>query len=219
MFKIVVGQKIQLSIKDILYNCKIHDVQPQKITITLGDNFTKDIKLGDAVYCSVRDELGSFCFFSKIVGFNIKNNSIVVDNPLQVSKIQERKFVRIQISKTINVTKINSGEYVESFETETVDVSAKGMKIISKEKLIIGQNLLLNIPENIVLKEPALILSRVVHIQEVTVNNENFYYIGLEFLGLSDKERDKISKFVIQYQCEQLQKARIAKKKMLVNHQ
>lgn len=137
MFKIIVGQKIQLSINDILYNCEICDVKPREITITLGKKFTKDITLGSSVYCSVRDKLGSFCFFSNIVGFNVDKNSIIVKNPLHIKKIQERKFVRIQISKTLNVTKIDSGKYVDSFETETVDVSAKGIKIISNKKLII----------------------------------------------------------------------------------
>ncbi|MGB9682041.1 MAG: flagellar brake protein [bacterium] len=130
--------------------------------------------------------------------------SIVTDG--MVSRVQRRENVRILI--TLSVIYTIKGE-ARVYEAYTKDISGGGVKLVLLEPLKIRDIIHLRIslppPELSISTEGEVVW---VYIEESLINNrtEKTYYAGIKFINIEDKERERLVRFIFNYQRNLLKK-------------
>lgn len=193
-------------IKDDILEIAIPSKQGRLLPLPAGTWFVGRISQGGSLYV----------FKSVIQNVALRQNvpSWIVRCPEEVDKIQRRDFVRVdvrlpiyvkvhveeEIFLTIEGKKYSAKELnVKEWEANTKDLSGSGAKIITK----------FNIPEetvvslNLQLPEVGDLVTKARIIRSELVNPElGIYWIGAQFFGLTERDRDKIIRFIFKKQAE-----------------
>jgi c-di-GMP-binding flagellar brake protein YcgR len=111
---------------------------------------------------------------------------------------EKREFVRLDLNVKVDWKKITeTPEAKQEFSDKTKNISVGGLCLVANEKLNIGETLQISmeLPSEKVINA----IGKVVWISEYEIldlEEETIYDIGVEFIGISKKEREEINKFV-----------------------
>lgn len=138
----------------------------------------------------------------------------IIEKPETIEKIQRRGYVRMEVRLPVSVKIHVEGEKILSiegknysskeletkeWEAHTKDISGSGAKLITKlhipEETIVA--LTFQLPEI----GPFYTLAKVK--RSHLINSElGIYWVGIHFIGLTERERDKIVRFIFKKQVE-----------------
>ena len=111
---------------------------------------------------------------------------------------ENREFARLDLNVKVDWKKINeTTKPKQEFSDKTKNISAGGLCLVVYEKLNIGEKV--QIEMELPSKEVINAEGKVVWISEYEISGreeETIYDIGVEFVKISQKERDEINKFV-----------------------
>ena len=126
----------------------------------------------------------------------------IVTAPTEFEKIQLRSYVRIAVSMPATITIIEDKGESLPFNIKTKDLSGGGVQLVSEKKVPVGTtiNLVLNLPEMDLVK----IKGEVVRADKP--NGVDIYWLAVKFIEISEKDREKIIKYIFKLQIERRQK-------------
>jgi c-di-GMP-binding flagellar brake protein YcgR len=111
---------------------------------------------------------------------------------------EKREFARLDLNVKVDWKRtLVTSEPGQEFSDKTKNISAGGLCLVVYEKLDIGE--ILEIEMVLPSKETIRAEGKVVWISEYEIEGEEeetIYDIGVQFVKISDKEREEISKFV-----------------------
>ncbi|MEM5767985.1 MAG: flagellar brake domain-containing protein [Bacillota bacterium] len=193
-------------IKDDVLEIAIPSKQGRLLPLPAGTWFIGKVIQGGSMYI----------FKSVIQHVSLQQNVPIwaIRQPQEVEKIQRREFVRMDVRLPVfvkihvedeNFLAIEGKKYfakeleVKEWEASTKDISGSGAKIITK----------FHIPEETVvslsfqLSETDTFFTQAKIRRSELVNPDlGIYWIGVRFLGLTERERDKIVRFIFKKQAE-----------------
>ncbi|MDU6519801.1 MULTISPECIES: flagellar brake protein [Clostridium] len=203
-FKLEINGNIQILEGEVFYKSNLQDVTESYILI--------DIPVNNGIYLTMNDndeieaehyvDGGSYYKFNcRVLGRTRegKLNLYKLSKPYNISKIQRRNYVRVDmVEYAFYKLQNDNGEEVWK-KGIILDLSGGGMKIKIEEKLSLRDRVTVNIfiAEN----EKVQIVGEVVRVEK---SNTSEYICGLKFKEISERTRDKI----IQKVFEQMRKQR-----------
>lgn len=203
-FKLEINGNIQILEGEVFYKSNLQDVTESYILI--------DIPVNNGIYLTMNDndeieaehyvDGGSYYKFNcRVLGRTRerKLNLYKLSKPYNISKIQRRNYVRVDmVEYAFYKLQNDNGEEVWK-KGIILDLSGGGMKIKIEEKLSLRDRVTVNIfiAEN----EKVQIVGEVVRVEK---SNTGEYICGLKFKEISERTRDKI----IQKVFEQMRKQR-----------
>ena len=203
-FKLEINGNIQILEGEVFHKSNLQDVTESYILI--------DIPVNNGIYLTMNDndeieaehyvDGGSYYKFNcRVLGRTRegKLNLYKLSKPYNISKIQRRNYVRVDmVEYAFYKLQNDNGEEVWK-KGIILDLSGGGMKIKIEEKLSLRDRVTVNIfiAEN----EKVQIVGEVVRVEK---SNTGEYICGLKFKEISERTRDKI----IQKVFEQMRKQR-----------
>lgn len=157
-----------------------------------------------------------YLFKSKINHVALQQNvpTWTIEKPEEIEKIQRRSYVRMDARLPVSVKIHVEGENIlliegknysakelenKVWELNTKDISGSGAKIIAKMKIPEETNVSLTFQ----LPEIGAFYALARVIRSELINPElGLYWIGVHFIGLTERERDKIVRFIFKKQVE-----------------
>ncbi len=123
-----------------------------------------------------------------------------VSLPFNITRIQQREFVRIHVMLSVVVNVIDPElDSPEIIKVYTKDISAGGLQFADREKYQIGQKLQLTIHfPNL---DTIEVIGEVVRVDE-SPDEPNLYFISVRYAELDEVRRCKIIQFVYKKQLE-----------------
>ena len=203
-FKLEINGNIQILEGEVFYKSNLQDVTESYILI--------DIPVNNGIYLTMNDndeieaehyvDGGSYYKFNcRVLGRTRegKLNLYKLSKPYNISKIQRRNYVRVDMVEYAFYKLQNDNEEEAWKKGIILDLSGGGMKIKIEEKLSLRDRVTVNIfiAEN----EKVQIVGEVVRVEK---SNTGEYICGLKFKEISERTRDKI----IQKVFEQMRKQR-----------
>lgn len=206
-----INKKLEILVEEKYFNSNVQDVTGEYIAISIPINSGEYIPLSkgtpiDVIYCEGENY---YQFHSSVIGRKFENIPILlIAKPVQVKKIQRRKYVRIPLISEIkyknlknqprtNPSTIESSEYTKGV---LVDLSGGGMRVRVSEAIKLNDFLLVSLTVN---NEDTLILGQAMRIIK---DDDGMYYCGLSFEFLDSSTREKIIKYIFQLMREQMKK-------------
>ena len=123
-----------------------------------------------------------------------------MDSPEKENFLEERrKFPRLNLAVDINYSLLQKEPSLE-VEVQSKNISAGGICLIVYEKLKIGDSLVLviNLPDG---EHPIQVKGIIKWIGEfiLSADNKNSWDVGVEFKGIKEADREKLSKYVFRF--------------------
>ena len=203
-FKLEINGNIQILEGEVFYKSNLQDVTESYILI--------DIPVNNGIYLTMNDNdeieaehyvdgVSYYKINCRVLGRTreVKLNLYKLSKPYNISKIQRRNYVRVDmVEYAFYKLQNDNGEEVWK-KGIILDLSGGGMKIKIEEKLSLRDRVTVNIfiAEN----EKVQIVGEVVRVEK---SNTGEYICGLKFKEISERTRDKI----IQKVFEQMRKQR-----------
>ncbi len=192
-----------------MYHSRIEDVKKNHIYFSAPTSKSIPVPVAPNtdVEISYISNKGRFSFKS-IITDRIKDkiNLIEVKKPEVIYRKELRRFFRINTrlkAKMIIVdVKVENGNIKmekNSYEVLIKDISGGGMRIITSHPLKIEQAVEFNLSEALDLSND--IFGKVVNIYTPEQKRDKME-VGIEFISIKEKDRDKIIKYVFQRQIE-----------------
>lgn len=127
----------------------------------------------------------------------------IISHPFDIKKIQQRAFVRIDTKLKIQVQAVAESGETNSHTVFTKDISGGGMQVISKFPYVIGQKIFIafELPELGAICTVAEVVRSVKQQSDFVV-----FYIGLKFIDIPERDRNKIIKYIFHKQLENRRK-------------
>lgn len=217
-----VNQNIEVVIKHGLYmgnyNSRIEDVTADTIEIAIPSKQGHLLPLPEQTWFhgKIVDAICLYIFKAKILKVELKKGvpTWVVEMPKEIEKTQRRCYIRIDIRLPLSL-KIVPGNQKEwqidgknyspkelenhVWEMTTKDISGSGAKIISKYSIPAGTNVFITVS----LQEHGEFTTLAEIVRCELVNPElGLFWIGVQYIGLSERERDKVVRYVFKKQIE-----------------
>ena len=196
-FEIKINDNIEVLYNKEIYKSKIQDVEDDSISIYLPGSEGKylPLEIGEEthrVYYGERDRV--YSFKCKVIKRSADGavRLLTLGKTYDIERIQRRNFVRVSYLESVQY-RINEDSSSITFKNATmIDLSGGGLKFrtadkIEKEELI---TLRLKYHDNEI-----FIKSKVVR---RNTNDNGDYTYGLEFIDISEMDREKIIQLVFQ---------------------
>jgi c-di-GMP-binding flagellar brake protein YcgR len=185
------------------------------VRTVMGDNFIIQIKIAQPNYVSIKKgdnleylvglDVEAYRCISTIQEININSQftTIVLGNLEVISKIERRKYIRVQSVISISYYPIPENEHYETLNsvphsywkkiknTFTMDISGGGISLIAYENNIPDQNVLIKF----YLYEEIRLLARVV--RSSIDENDNKFKLYLQFVDISPSHEKNIIDYVV----------------------
>lgn len=191
---------------DKTYKSRVEEINDKGIWVA---NPTKQgalvtLPLGTEIKVTYGDEL---CIYSFKTIIKSKVNSplpmllLEKPDPKSIERIQRREFVRVPANTPFEYGIITTGmeqEGVDLHKTNTLDISGGGLRFLTnmslQEKDLLQINLTL---EN----ELMILIGQIMRISDYSKNNNpGLKAVGVKFVNIHEADRDKIIKFVFDWQ-------------------
>ncbi len=147
---------------------------------------------GTMVRISATDQGSVYVFYASVISNNTEGGMNVTTFMVRsaVRRVQRRRFLRFEFVKT-GTMKIAGTD--EIFEFMTKDLSAGGLRVVTKARIDTGQIVLINliIGEDLFLKDQQ---SQIVRNFEIESSDLREY--GITFLNMPSSMEDRITRFV-----------------------
>lgn len=191
-----------------LYFSSIQDFREEYFSIALPYRHSRplSLKVGDRVRITVPGDNEAFSFISEVIGQ--RRDPIPLFDlalPERIERVQRRQFVRLPVS--IDVFLAEGGDQEESltyFKVTTVDLSEGGMRIRTSHSYPLETYLWIKF--TLPSKDSSIEIATKVRVIRTVVqylDSGKFYEIGLEFVGLTNLQKDQIFAYVLKRMIEQ----------------
>ncbi len=210
-----IGQRVEVYVgdDDDKYPSRIEDMDGGDLFIAMPVN-SKGVPVipltGEKLYVLAVGDQCRYRFFSSYRGRERLDGHLAVWKiacPENVERHQNRQFVRVHVTKKLNVSLIDEeGRRQEPMPTTTVDLSGNGVCFISKVPIRIGCQMGLELYG---VDEAAAIdvMGRVVRCTEVDLpHGEKIYHVGAGFEHLSRVIMNKIVRYLFTVQRKNIAK-------------
>lgn len=173
------------------------------------------LREGEEYTFSLAHEDGLYYFQSKVLGTKMSGNVLLylISWPVEIKRRQRRNYFRLPCNLEANYKVItedaDSSSEIEEEEDEkglVVNLSGGGLLLVTSRSLLPGTllylHLILQCKKG---KKEMRLKGRVVRSSPLKVNNKTLRYrCGVEFVEISEKERDKIISFLFALMRERL---------------
>jgi c-di-GMP-binding flagellar brake protein YcgR len=200
------------------YNSRVEDVTKDTIEIAIPSKRGHLLPLSEQTWFigKIVDTTCLYTFKARIFQVALKKSvpTWIIEMPQEVEKTQRRLYIRRDSSLPVFLKIVPSGEHEVSiagrkyspeeletkiWEMATKDISGSGAKLISKWHIPEGTN----VDITIVLPEVGDFDALGKVVRSELVNPEiGLYWVGMHYTDLSERERDKIIRFVFKKQIE-----------------
>lgn len=186
-----------------VYSSRIEEVNEDTIVISAPayEEVTLPLRPGMGIVIARPGKDALYGFYTKIIERRTKPFPMLVlqKNPQSTSKkIQRRKYVRVGslVLKEIRAITNTAGLKLKKDLMHDKNISEGGILVVSAKKLLRGTllELNLNLPDG-----ELRVAGQVIRCKE---NEKGGYEIGVRFLGLSEKARSRIIKYIYTKQIE-----------------
>lgn len=130
---------------------------------------------------------------------------IVISRPEMAVKRQRRSWVRVPVCLDFHYARPPRKPYQEPDyrEAQTLDLSAGGLRFNSQQKFRHGEELRLrlNLPSGLL-----ELKAKVVRVDETFNSERRCYQVGLEFIDIKERQRDRIMRFAFEQQRQLIKK-------------
>lgn len=203
-----INEKIEIIDNNITYKANIQNIKRDYIMISMPVS-------EDKYYIMHRDSTVEFYitgekeitkFKSEVLGKKIENSIslAILSVPVFVEKIQRREYFRLPVALDAKFSMLTRDRVYSDIKDVPVgffnrmkaciivDISGGGLKVAVKEHMQKGHYVIVSmkIPDEIIL------LCKIVWVEKDTLNRN--YKAALKFEGLSERDRDKIIKFIFE---------------------
>lgn len=184
------------------YRCKVKAFSGERMVALLPAEATNpaDLIPGTKVKITYVDNTAVYSFYSEII---IVGNgtpiTVTLGKPVNLSRIQRRNFVRLDIKLKVISNKIDEDTPDnDSFTATTIDISGGGILFGCNTELTVGQTL----EAKVFLSDNQTVTAngRVVRVIENSASSKQRFSVGFEFISIKESERDKIIKFIFNQQ-------------------
>ncbi len=189
------------SLRSPRYRTRIEEITSKSLII--GMPFDKGVpvfaSVGRKIYGKVITDSSPYVFISYLLEKQIAPLPIwIIDYPAEITKIQQREVVRIDVKLNVTVTLIDEEDALPE-QLIVNDISAGGVRLVSPRTYPNGTKLLVAIKLSD--QETIEVLGEVIR-SEQPLSDASVYWVGVKFTGIHERQRNKIVKFVFQKQLE-----------------
>lgn len=180
------------------------------VTIPLNEEGRKLLDIGDEVEVIYYDKRRVYGFITKIVGRKKDNIPLYkIAKPVEIYKIQRRQFVRIEFTNGVEYVQYHVNENIDKSNLEklynemkvkgeiksgfTVDLSGGGARLRTSQPLELNKKLILSID---LPSFHLILIGKVLRVQKELHNNKIIYHNGIEFINISENDKEKIIEFI-----------------------
>lgn len=190
------------------YHSRIEDITADNMSIAMpmSKGYPVMLQRGEVFFGRTVINTMAFEFTSSLLARQISPLPIwIIAAPYNIKKIQQRAFVRIDLSLPVHIKQIVDDQVVEEpiIDAVTKDISGGGVQIATTNQWQTGTKLMVTIdyPDigSLTLK------SEVVRVQQPQPDRVLFW-IGIKFLEICEKDRSNIIKLIFKKQLEQRRK-------------
>ncbi|MGI6119344.1 MAG: flagellar brake protein [Desulfosporosinus sp.] len=206
--KLLIGLLVELIVAEGeykgTYRTRIEDIGEKTFTVgaPIDHGVVVPLRKGTKVKFVFVDEAASYSFEGKILQrISVPIPMLVFELPDVVERIQRRKFFRVPALYPVSFQLVTEEGLSDPMKGTTLDISGGGMRFLTKER-VEGKSLLyviLSLPIG-ELKTDA----RVCHNEKIEDNK--IYVVSVEFLGIPERERDRIIYFIFESERARRQK-------------
>ncbi len=190
------------------YPSRIEEVSDGKLAIAMpmSKGFPVMLENGREFYAKVFDDSGIYSFHSALLNKRISPLPVwIVSIPGDMKKIQQRAFVRLDISLpvTLEYPDDNDPEQTITLDAATKDVGGGGLQLITTQPLTVGMRFQVGIelPEGEMIQAQGEVV-RCFKPQE----DRKLFWSAVKFVEINENYRDKVIRFIFRKQLEQRQK-------------
>ncbi len=192
---------IKIGIKgDSSYSSQVLDIIGQERFIVSGPIYRNGLVMmhkNEKIKVSyIVEEKGRYAFNARILGREINNiYKLEIQKISDIRRYQQRKYYRLSISlpvtKLFSVKKGNAEEILIE-DCRTKDISGSGMRLYSNFKHNTGDIIRCKFK---IQNHPIDVKGKVLRVDKIDTFDFN-YSLGIEFMDLDERDRDKIIKFI-----------------------
>ncbi|KYZ77276.1 hypothetical protein AXX12_03860 [Anaerosporomusa subterranea] len=184
------------------YRSRIEEVHSHHLVLAMpfDKGFPVYASVGSPVYGKVITDSAPYLFVSHYIEKQMTPLPVwIISPPTEITKIQQREYVRIDAKLQATVTLIDQEEELPPAKLTINDISGGGVRLISLQPYPVGVNLLITfeIPGQEIIET----IGQVVR-SEQPQTDRTVYWIGVKYVGLQERQRNKIIKYVFQKQLE-----------------
>lgn len=198
-FKLEVNNNIEIYEDDKVYKSRIQSVNDKEIyiDIPLHNNEYLILNKGDNIHLIKYGNEGSVYELScKVIDRKIEGNIRLyrLSEPYDIKKIQRRNYVRVETIRGIKCFRKD-----EEFNALILDLSGGGMKIKSNKKLEMDEEIVSFIKTD---DGEFMVKGKIIRVEETSFNQ---YSLGIEFVDIEERTREKIIKLVFSIMRKQME--------------
>jgi c-di-GMP-binding flagellar brake protein YcgR len=189
---------------------RVEDILPDQLVVGMPMRMGMFVVLpaGMPVKVSVTREDATYLLPARVRGYRadpVRLLELLATGP--VERRQQRHYVRLDVSMTPRRATVLSDNRTETpFACTIVNISAGGIRLRTLTLLEVDQRLRLNIDLSTAAGLFAM-TARVLRVVAHQTERGTYYEAGCRFLDLSVRDRDAITKFILQTQAEHIRRS------------
>jgi c-di-GMP-binding flagellar brake protein YcgR len=191
------------------YTSRVDGIEPDSIILYTPLRLTGvvPVAVGEKATVVYSNILAQYSFDAQVLESDITAQVplIRISKPEVVKKIQRRRYVRIRMSVPVIFNLVNKDDGEKQYCADTLDISGSGIKLNSPVPLSSSE--IIKIRLDLPSREPVYAYGRV--IRSDIDKTKGFYITCIDFIDISETERDKIIAYVFDKQVEMRKKGLI----------
>lgn len=206
MSKFEINGKVDISYKGLTFKSSIQNVVGKFIMIgvPIFEGHYLYFSKGDRIDVNYYTERSILKFRAKILGGGDERIPVlVIEKPERVIRVQRRNHVRAShiIDIRCAIIEDTQEQEINFFDAYTLDISAGGLRAVTKKRLDVGGKLILILPID---SETITIHGKVIRVDK---DEYKRYICGICFEQMDIKSTEKIVKYIFKILREQCKKA------------
>lgn len=196
------------------YKSKIMDIIDNQIFI----DYPVDVSTGKIVYLidfrqfvvHFISQNQSYTFQTELMGRTINKIPLLImklPNENEIFKKQRREYVRVETSVDVAIHPINND--FQAFTSVTYDLSAGGTAIALKNDKVLRKNMMIEIWISLPIvrnRESTFVTIKAKVLSDPKEQNDGTFILPIEFIDVSEIERQIIMRYIFEQQLAQRQK-------------
>lgn len=184
------------------YRSRIEEITKDHLVLAMP--FDKGLPIfespGASIYGKVITDSSPYLFVSQFIDKKMAPLPVwIVSTPGELTKIQQREFVRIDVKIRASIMFTDQEEDIPAAKLFINDISGGGVRLVSSQTYPIGKNILVTfeLPGHEVIETIGQIVR-----SEQPQSDRTVYWLGVKYIGIREPQRNKIIKYVFQKQLE-----------------
>lgn len=207
----VINNKLEILWHDGNYRCDIQNVTENNIVISIPIKDGQYIPLskGERITALYYENSNVYEFMSVVTGRGHDRIPVIyIEHPSKIVNVQRRNHVRVPLIADISCALIRKNlppveignNQIDFFDAFTLDMSGGGIKIVTKQKVSIGDRLLITVS----LRDETLNMQgKVIRIEK---DIEKRSVCGVNFIDMDKKTSEKLVRIIFQIMREQIKR-------------